>query len=184
MLVINVELMSLNRYQQNSGNAASTHDMYWNQFIQLPLSIPTETSAFHFQCNFFQGNIACYYRENAILVSFSPWEWRSRAPSLIDFLLAKKERTRRWGLVENLWCTHAWHLQVCKTTRLSYFHRRPCLVPVCGALPVSSPESNTMLNVQKNPLYFLSFPFFLEPHWCCSSSAVSCQTMRACLFIS
>ena len=136
-----------------------------------------------FSVNFFQGNMACCHRGNAILVSLSPWGWRSRAPSLIDFLLPKKERTRRWGLVGNRWCAHAWHLQVCQTTRLSYSHRHPCLVPVFCALLVSGPKSNIMLNVQRNPLYFLSFLFFLEPHWCCSSSAVSCQTMRACLFI-
>lgn len=78
-------------------------------------------------------------------------------------------------LVENLWCFHTCHLPACKTARLSSPHTPPCLVPVFHALLVSGPESNTLLNVQKDLLYFLSFLFLTEPHWYCSSSAVSCS---------
>lgn len=50
------------------------------------------------------------------------------------------------------------------------------------ALLVSGPESNTLLNVQRNRCA-LSFLFSLEPHWCCCGSAVRGQTIRVCLCI-
>lgn len=164
--------MTHNGYQQNSGNATLTHGIQWNTFSQPSLSIHTKISAFHSQCNSFKGSMACNHRRNAILASLHPWGWRSRAPRLIDFLLTKKERTRK---MKPCGKSHTCHLPVCKTARLSSSHRHPCLVPVFRALLVSGPTSNTLLNIQWNPLYFLSFLFLLEPHWCCSSSAVSCS---------
>lgn len=119
--------------------------------------------------------MACCHRGNAILTNLHASGWRSRAPSLIDFLLQRKEGQERWSFVKNPWCFHACYLAVCKTARISSPHRHPCLVPVFCSLLVSGPESNISLNVQRNLLYFSVICVLAWAPWCCFSSPVSCS---------
>lgn len=128
--------------------------------------------------------MACCHRRNAILANLHPSGWRSRAPSLIDFLLRRKKGQERWSFVKNPWCFHARPSPVCKTARLSSLHRHPCLVPVFRSLLVSGPESNIPLNVQRNLLYFFChFCFGSSPPDVAPAQQSAAQTMRACLFI-